>query len=89
MTHGHTKEGVSRGCAAAWATQPREMLDPSRGCFSILFNHHSFRKPAIEYLGFWRFSRKKDPWKERGKYLAHGLFCEPSNGGRSRFLAPK
>ena len=32
---------------------------------SILFSHRSFQKPAIS-PGFWRFSRKKDPWKECG-----------------------
>ena len=36
--------------------------------FSILFNHRSFRKPDPFSLGFWRFSRKKDAWKECGRH---------------------
>ena len=31
---------------------------------SILFNHRSFQKPDPFSLGFRRFSRRKDPWKE-------------------------
>ena len=31
----------------------------------FFFNHPSFQKPATVFsLGFWRFSRKKGPWKE-------------------------
>ena len=36
--------------------------------FSILFNHRSFQKPDAFSQGFSRFSRKKDPWKEWGRY---------------------
>ena len=46
----------------------------SRGCFPILFNHRSCRKPAL-FPGFWRFSKKQDPWKESGqkkRQLVHG-----------------
>ena len=44
-------------------SQPKHV---SRGCFPLLFNHPSFRKPAV-FPGFWRCSRKKDPWKEWGR----------------------
>ena len=38
----------------------------SSGWFPILFNHRSVQKPAVS-LGFQKFSRKKDPWKEWGR----------------------